>query len=128
MAWLKVLNERDLPPLTGKKVVIGKCALGVFRLSDGSLRALANQCPHRQGSLADGIISGRHVYCPLHDWKINLDTGRAEEPDEGETEVFAVKMVGDEIFIEFDEVAQSMCESRHQAMVSSGWPQARHRS
>ncbi|OLZ11339.1 nitrite reductase small subunit NirD [Sulfobacillus thermosulfidooxidans] len=118
MAWIKVLRFSDVAPQTGRKVIVGNCHLAVFRLRDGTLRAIANQCPHRQGSLADGIVSGHHVYCPLHDWKINLDNGCAEAPDQGETSVFPVKVVEDNIYIELDDMALAMCTGVSQTVLS----------
>lgn len=110
MAWVKVLKVADLPVQGGRRVMVGACSLAIFRLSDGSIRAVSNQCPHRQGSLADGIVSGSFVYCPLHDWKLSLDTGCAQAPDRGEIETFAVAVRGEDVLVEFDELAQSMCQ------------------
>ncbi len=45
------------------------------RLRDGSLRALAAVCPHRGGPLADGLMDGRVVVCPLHGHTYDLATG-----------------------------------------------------
>jgi nitrite reductase (NADH) small subunit len=49
--------------------------------------------------LSEGIVSGRSVACPLHNWTVDLASGRAYEPDEGETETIPVRIVGDRIFI-----------------------------
>ena len=51
-------------------------------LQPGGDRFLAtdNQCPHKGGPLADGIVTGTSVVCPLHAWKINLEDGRVERP------------------------------------------------
>jgi nitrite reductase (NADH) small subunit len=42
--------------------------------------ALENRCPHRGGPLSDGIVSGCTVVCPLHAWKVRLDTGEVDRP------------------------------------------------
>ena len=47
----------------------------VFRLRDGSLRALDAVCPHRGGPLADGLTDSRVVVCPLHGFTYDLATG-----------------------------------------------------
>jgi nitrite reductase (NADH) small subunit len=44
--------------------------------------AVDNRCPHRGGPLCDGIVAGRAVVCPLHAWKVELDTGAVERPAE----------------------------------------------
>jgi nitrite reductase (NADH) small subunit len=53
--------------------------IALFNLGDRFL-AVDNACPHRGGPLADGIVSGGSVVCPLHAWKIDLETGGIERP------------------------------------------------
>ena len=49
--------------------------VAVFRLRDGTLRALSAVCPHRGGPIADGTIDREVVMCPLHQHAFSLDTG-----------------------------------------------------
>ncbi|WP_248758936.1 Rieske (2Fe-2S) protein [Pseudarthrobacter sp. SSS035] len=49
--------------------------VAVFRLRDGSLRALSAVCPHRGGPIADGTIDRDVVLCPLHQHAFSLETG-----------------------------------------------------
>ena len=49
--------------------------VAVFRLRDGTLRALSAVCPHRGGPIADGQIDNSIVLCPLHLNAFELDTG-----------------------------------------------------
>jgi nitrite reductase (NADH) small subunit len=44
-------------------------------------------------------VHGKRVSCPLHDWKINLDTGVAVAPDEGCAVSFPIKLEGDIIYL-----------------------------
>lgn len=57
--------------------------IAVFRLSDGSVKAVENRCPHKNGKLSEGMVCGRIVHCPLHDWRISLDDGMVQKPDDG---------------------------------------------
>ena len=41
------------------------------------------QCPHQGGPLCDGIVTGSSVVCPLHAWKIDLESGAVERPTHG---------------------------------------------
>jgi nitrite reductase (NADH) small subunit len=34
-------------------------------------------CPHKGGPLADGLVGGTTLICPLHAWKFDLATGQA---------------------------------------------------
>jgi nitrite reductase (NADH) small subunit len=49
--------------------------IAVFRLRDGSLRAIGAVCPHKGGPLADGLADERVVVCPLHGHTFDLCTG-----------------------------------------------------
>ena len=49
--------------------------IAVFRLRDGSLRAIDAVCPHRGGPLADGLADDRVVVCPLHGHTFDVCTG-----------------------------------------------------
>ena len=50
--------------------------VAVFRMRAGGLRATQAKCPHREGPLADGIIGGGRVICPLHAFNFRLETGQ----------------------------------------------------
>ena len=49
--------------------------MAVFRLRDGTVRALDAVCPHRGGPLADGQTDAEVVVCPLHAHVFDLSTG-----------------------------------------------------
>ena len=55
--------------------------IAVFRQRDGKLFATDHSCPHRAGPLADGIIGGDTLICPLHMWKFDLRTGKCVGED-----------------------------------------------
>jgi nitrite reductase (NADH) small subunit len=59
--------------------MVGAQEIALFNLG-GRYLATANTCPHRGGPLCDGIVSGTTVVCPLHAWKINLETGHVDRP------------------------------------------------
>ena len=44
-------------------------------------------------------MHGDRVACPLHDWKIHLDSGDAVAPDEGCAASFPVKLEGETIML-----------------------------
>jgi nitrite reductase (NADH) small subunit len=65
----------DIPLGEGRTYAVGDDMVAVFRLRDGSLRALSAVCPHRGGPLADGQIDRTVVICPLHLNAWDLTTG-----------------------------------------------------
>ena len=52
-------------------------SVAVFRTRQGEVYATQAACPHREGPLADGIIGGGQIVCPLHAYKFDLATGNA---------------------------------------------------
>jgi nitrite reductase (NADH) small subunit len=73
-AWVRIARCSDIPLREGRAVKVGNREIAVFNLGDRFL-AVDNRCPHKGGPLADGIVSGTTVVCPLHAWKLSLETG-----------------------------------------------------
>lgn len=72
--WVRVTACESIPVREGRAATIRGRQIAVFRLGERFL-AVENRCPHRGGPLAEGIISGTSVVCPLHAWKVDLKTG-----------------------------------------------------
>ena len=77
--WIRVTDRGNIPPREGRAAIIGDRTIAIFNLGD-SFFAVDNTCPHKGGPLCDGIVSGAAVVCPLHAWKIDLQTGTVERP------------------------------------------------
>ena len=77
---------------SGRVFRMGGLELAMFKLSDGTIKAIENLCPHKQGKLSEGIVCDHHVYCPLHDWKIDLHDGLVQAPDEGCVNTYRVEV------------------------------------
>ncbi len=50
--------------------------IAVYHTCTGEVFATQPDCPHRRGPLADGLIGGETVLCPLHDRSFDLRTGK----------------------------------------------------
>jgi nitrite reductase (NADH) small subunit len=50
--------------------------IAVYHTRSGEVFATQADCPHRGGPLADGLIGGTSVVCPLHDCSFDLRTGK----------------------------------------------------
>jgi nitrite reductase (NADH) small subunit len=72
--WVRITAVENIPLREGRSVQVDGRDLAIFNLGDRFL-ATENRCPHRGGPLADGIVSGSTVVCPLHAWKVDLVTG-----------------------------------------------------
>jgi nitrite reductase (NADH) small subunit len=100
MKWIRVTRTENIPIRQGRSVKVGPYAVAIFNLG-GEFRAVENTCPHRQGPLADGIIAGNDVVCPLHSWRVSLDSGEVCDPKNGTACVrtFATKVVDDVVMV-----------------------------
>jgi nitrite reductase (NADH) small subunit len=81
MSWIRITRAEDIPAREGRSVRIGSENIAIFNTGAGFL-ALDNRCPHGGGPLADGIVGGSTVTCPLHNWRICLESGQVERPCE----------------------------------------------
>jgi nitrite reductase [NAD(P)H] small subunit len=65
----------EIPVGEGRTFAVEGEQIAVFRLRDGSLRAVDAVCPHKGGPLADGLADDRVVVCPLHGYTFDMCTG-----------------------------------------------------
>lgn len=82
----------QIPPGEGRVFVVRGSRVAVFRTRDGGLFATQARCPHREGPLADGLIGGGVLVCPLHARKWELATGRPLGNDCPALETFPVAL------------------------------------
>jgi len=73
--------EQDIGPLQqipvgeGRNFRVGATTVAVFHTHSGRVFATQPECPHKQGPLADGLVGGTTVVCPLHERAFSLETG-----------------------------------------------------
>lgn len=97
--WIKIGILTEIPKLGARVVETDAGNIAVFRTADDKVFALRDKCPHKGGPLSQGIVHGDRVACPLHDWKIHLDSGLAVAPDEGCAASFPVKLDGETVYL-----------------------------
>ena len=97
--WIKVATLEDIPRQGARVVKTAAGDIAIFRTLDDEVFALRDKCPHKGGPLSQGIVHGKKVACPLHDWKINLDTGLAVAPDVGCAARYPVRLVEGSVIV-----------------------------
>lgn len=81
MNWIRITPVENVPPREGRSLTLGGMSLALFNTGEKFL-AVENRCPHGGGPLADGIVGGETVTCPLHNWRICLESGHVTKPCE----------------------------------------------
>lgn len=97
--WIQVAKLEEIPALGARTVETNTMTIAVFRNSADQVFALKDECPHKKGPLSQGIVHGTTVTCPLHNWKISLESGEANAPDEGCTNAFDTKVEDGMVYI-----------------------------
>jgi nitrite reductase (NADH) small subunit len=98
--WIAVCRVDDIPALGARVVKSRHGNIAVFRNADDEIYALLDRCPHKGGPLSQGIVYGRTVACPLHNWQIALADGAAVAPDVGCTRKFEVRVDAGTVLLE----------------------------
>lgn len=103
--WVRIAFCRDIPLREGRAVRVGNREIAIFNLGDRFL-AVESHCPHKGGPLADGIVSGTTVVCPLHAWKLSLETGKGVNGPSASScvETFRPRVEGGIVLLELSEI------------------------
>ncbi len=97
--WIEVGSIEDIPTLGSRVIESAEGDIALFRNSEDEVFALRNSCPHKGGPLADGLVAGRQVTCPLHSWTLELETGEVIAPDKGCARSYPVKIDNQVIYL-----------------------------
>ena len=97
--WFDVGSLSEVPPRGARVVRTPRREIAIFRTAADEVFALENRCPHKGGPLSEGIVHGRKVACPLHNWIINLEDGQATGADKGCTRSFPVRLEAGRIYL-----------------------------
>jgi nitrite reductase (NADH) small subunit len=99
-AWIDIGALTDIPPQGARVVRTPRGCIAVFRTADDAVFAMDDKCPHKAGPLSQGIVHDRTVTCPLHNWVISLETGRAVGADVGEVRTFRLRVEAGRILLD----------------------------
>lgn len=98
--WIDIAALDDIPRRGARVVKTRQGCVAVFRTAEDEVYALDNACPHKAGPLAEGIVHGSSVTCPLHNWVISLETGQAQGADEGQVQTYPASVENGRILLD----------------------------
>jgi nitrite reductase (NADH) small subunit len=85
----------QVPKGEGRTFEVAGRRVAVFHTHSGEVFATQAECPHRAGPLADGLLGGTTVVCPLHDRTFDLRTGCGLSDNTRAIEVYPVEVSGE---------------------------------
>lgn len=90
--WTDVCALADIPARGARLLKTQAGCIALFRTMDDEIYALRDACPHKGGPLSQGIVHGHTVTCPLHSLVLDLKTGSACGPDDGQATTYPAKV------------------------------------
>lgn len=97
--WLNIGTLDDIPRQGARVVQTAFGDIAVFRTLADEIFALRDRCPHKAGPLSQGIVHGKRITCPLHNWVLELESGAALAPDVGCAQRFEVKLEEGRVYL-----------------------------
>ncbi|HUC38783.1 MAG TPA: Rieske 2Fe-2S domain-containing protein [Candidatus Acidoferrum sp.] len=103
MGIVSVAKLSELAEGSGKHIKIDDdTEIALFKV-DGKVYAVQQNCPHHNGPLSDGSLSGPIVTCPWHGMTYDVTTGKAA-PDawdqDYQLKTYKVHIEGDDVKLE----------------------------
>jgi nitrite reductase (NADH) small subunit len=89
----------DIAVGLGRGFAVGDTPIAVFRSRDGRVFAVAGRCPHKDGPLADGMLIGEQVVCPLHAFRFHGASGECDQPGTCALEAFPAEVRDGTVFV-----------------------------
>jgi nitrite reductase (NADH) small subunit len=104
MSWTDIAALDDIPVRGARIVKTRAGCIAVFRTADDEVFATSDRCPHKGGPLSEGIVHGKSVTCPLHNWVFSLETGEAQGADEGQIATYPARVENGRVLMDLSEI------------------------
>jgi nitrite reductase (NADH) small subunit len=101
MTLTKVASLKDVKPGNAKHISFKGHELALFNCG-GKIFATDGICPHQAGFLAEGLLDGHVVTCPLHGWRFDVKTGKGMAPAApgAAVKIYKVVLAGSDIMVD----------------------------
>lgn len=103
MGMTRVCGAGDLSPGDMAAFFVDDREVLVVRDARGELHALDGLCPHEDFPLAHGDFDGTVLTCIHHLWSFDATTGQGISPPNCRLARFALRVEGDDIWVDPDE-------------------------
>src|SRR3990172_6223157 len=102
MGWLDIGSLEEIPRLGSRIINTPAGDIAVFRTARDEVYALEDRCPHKGGPLSQGIVFDQRVACPLHNWIIDLASGKATGADHGCARGYPARVIEGSVHVDLD--------------------------
>ena len=96
---IRVCRLDELPVGLGRAFEIGGRVIAFFLTRRGQVFAVDNRCPHKGGPLAEGMLAGDAIVCPLHAFRFEGKTGECDQPGTCAITTYPVTLRDGEVFV-----------------------------
>ena len=111
--WIDIGALAEIPVRGARVVKTEAGCVAVFRTAEDEVFALDDACPHKAGPLSEGIVHGRAVTCPLHNWVIEFESGTVRAPDQGAVTTYPVRIENGRILLDGAQIAEAAGSARN---------------
>jgi nitrite reductase (NADH) small subunit len=99
LANLPFCTVDEIPIGQGRPFVVGDRRVAVFRSRTGTFFATDDRCPHKGGPLADGVLVGDQIVCPLHAFRFRAGSGECDQPGVCAVQTYPVEVNGNDVVV-----------------------------
>ena len=100
--WVRVCSVAEAPPEGQVAEAQARDFQVCLAQVNGTLHAMENLCPHRQGPLGQGWIENGAVVCPWHAWAFDVRTGEAGYPEGERVNVYPLRIEGEDVLVDVE--------------------------
>ena len=98
--WIEACATDDIDEEDVMRFDHGGRTFAIYRSADDEYFATDGLCTHEHAHLADGLVMGDIIECPMHNGRFNYKTGEAKRaPVCVNLKTYAVKVEGGRVFI-----------------------------
>ena len=99
--WIEACRADEIEEEDVIRFDYGGRTFAIYRSGDDEYFATDGLCTHEQVHLADGLVMGDIVECPMHNGRFNYKTGEAKgAPVCVALKTYPIKVEGDKVFVQ----------------------------
>jgi nitrite reductase (NADH) small subunit len=96
--FVAVARLGDLEDGTVREVLVKGQPVALARVG-GRVHAMDGVCPHAGGPLAEGLLEGTTLRCPMHGWTFDVVTGDCHVNPEDRIRILELRVVQDVVCV-----------------------------